>query len=97
MIGLVPCILPRLLSRFRENSFGLEVLPAKSGKNANSMLYDTKDSGMGWLALAGGVLLTIIGEAMTKGPLRIKKLASRTESRAPKSILPTRAHLARNE
>jgi hypothetical protein len=44
MYGFVPAKFPMLFSRLSENVFGSDVLPAKSGKDENSMEKETKAS-----------------------------------------------------
>ena len=44
MYGFVPVKLPRLLRRLLEKVLGCDALPAKSGKDENSIEKDTKAS-----------------------------------------------------
>ena len=54
-MGLDPWILPRFLSKLRENVLGADELPAKSGKKTNSIEKETKEGRTGSLALSAGV------------------------------------------
>lgn len=56
MFGLLE--LPGKISRDHVSKYGgcPASIPAKSGKDANSIENDTKDSRIGWLALGGGVM-----------------------------------------
>ena len=47
MTGRLPWIFPKFSRRVSENLLGALRLPAKSGKNANSSEYETKDGSTG--------------------------------------------------
>lgn len=57
--GFVPVSSAMLSSKLFENSFGFDLLPAKSGKNANSIENDTNPSGIGGLAPSGVAVILI--------------------------------------